>query len=359
MEKLKSVYIVEQYDQGWIIERLMRDIAEQLEKQGVNVAIGKIEGYSGEQVLLNSRYQLPFFDKRSKINSLFLTHIDDSIKELEVKNIAKKFDSILCLSPQDARYLSALIGNDNKTSLIGIELPTRNDKVKPLNIAIFSARYKDGRKNEFWLVEHFKNKSTEYKNGFVIVLMGWGWEDFAKDLNDLDVNYNIIRYSRSMPGEYHAYKELLSAMDVMIYMGFDGGTMSVYDGIAAGVDVVVPNFSFHKELGSCVQTFDTQQEFYTILDSYYKKYSDRLIALQSRSIKVYVEKLMSHYNDLLSGCKQISISDLSVNKNIQIADLDPNVLETFRSHYQRLSYERLRSYFIRKIQKLYFLFRGN
>jgi hypothetical protein len=52
MPAIKSVFIVEPDDQGWIIERLMRDIAADLNARGVVTRIGKGAEYRGEEVVM-------------------------------------------------------------------------------------------------------------------------------------------------------------------------------------------------------------------------------------------------------------------------------------------------------------------
>src|SRR4051812_47915285 len=101
---IESVFIVEEVDNGWIIERLMRDIAAELNARGVTARVGLARDYAGETVLFNSRYLTPFFDKRAAVNALFVTHIDDKIREMELKTRGRAFNSLVCMSPQEADF---------------------------------------------------------------------------------------------------------------------------------------------------------------------------------------------------------------------------------------------------------------
>lgn len=341
---ISSVYIVEAVDQGWIIERLMRDIAVELNARGISTVLGPIEGYGGQDVVFNSRYLVPFHDKRAKVNSLFITHIDDKIKEMQLKFSFNTYNSFVCLSSQDADFVAAL--NGGRKGVVGIDLPTRDLKVRPIRLAMFSAYYEDGRKNESWIIEYFRDKSSDFKQNFIICFMGSDWEKFSSILGELDLNYEIYRYSRILPGEYDFYKEKLALMDVLIYPGFDGGAMSVYDGITAGVDIIASNISYHRGLGDSVKLFDDQEGFFLELDSLHAKNAGRKCILQQRSVDAYTSHLVSHWNSLLLG-------EPTANNGDPQAPLGPTekkTLQMFRSHYKSLSLGRIRSFLIRLIQ---------
>jgi hypothetical protein len=350
MIKIRSVYIIEHADQGWIIEKLMRDIAIQLQERGISVRIGPSDRYIDEEVIFNSRFLVPYFDDKAKINSLFITHIDDKIKENEVKFLFNRFNSFVCLSPQDAEFISALKGC--ASNIVGIELPPRDLKVRPIRIAIFSACYDDGRKNEHWIAEYFAGKSSADMQNFVFCFIGWDWEKFCASLGKLGGNYEIYRYSRLLPGEYELSKEVLATMDVLIYPGFDGGAMSIYDGINAGIQVIASNISYHRNLGESVALFDDKTGFFQVLDGLYVKHQQRKTILQERSISNYVDKLLDHWSALLvenSSYKTPLSESISQTPNNQ--NFDKKVLKLHRNNYKKISLNRIRSAIIRLIQK--------
>lgn len=344
MTKIKSVFIVEPINQGWIIERLMRDIASEMDKLGVVTRIGQRADYNGEDVIFNSRFLTASSDSHAKINSLFITHVDDSVKEMELKSSLKKFNSFVCMSSQDADFIAALKGD--AAGVVGLDLPARNESVRPIRLAYFSARYEDGRKNEDWIVEYFKSKTSISKRAFTLCFMGWGWESFCEKLSSLDLNYEIYRYSRSMPSEYDLYKEMLATMDALIYTGFDGGAMSVYDAIGAGIDVIATNISYHRGLDESVRLFDSREGFFSHLDQLLKQHEARLSVLNRRSLQVYTRKLLNHWDSLI-------LEDLSIEtSSAKSKSFVPNneVLEFYRGHYKRLNFSRLRSAVIRIMQ---------
>lgn len=354
MSTIRSVYIVQPIDQGWIIERLMTNIAGELAARGIDVRVGDSQGYSGQDVLFNSRFLTPTFDQRALVNSLFVTHVDDTIKELQLKSSFGRFNSFICMSPHDAEFAAALKGD--ATGIVGIELPARDAKVRPLRIAMFSARYEDGRKNEDWITDYLRARSSDVKARLVFCFMGWGWEKFGAELGAIDANYELYRYSRFVPSEYEMYKQVLTSMDCLIYAGFDGGAMSVYDALNAGIEVIAPNVSYHRNLGDAVTLFDDKDGFFAQLDRLAAKCAARAEALERRSLSLYVDRLLAHWNSLIG--RPMQPSHAGANAMASPASPAPppatQTLREFRQHYKRMGLSRIRSAAIRLLQSFYF-----
>ena len=260
--RIKSIFMVEPDNQGWIIEKLMRDIKAECELKDINVSIGISNQYDGEDVIWNTRYLTAYYNRQAKINSLFITHVDDASKALQLSADAKNFDSIVCLSPQEARMTCNLLGR--KKGIVGLNLPPRDLTVRPIRLAYMSHYYPDHRKREDWIVEYFTSYNPKAKHSFIFSFLGHSWEGFAKHLDKLDLNYEIVRYAFEMPSEYIQYKERLGLNDYLIYLGNDGGAMSVYDAVCTGIKVICTNGSYHDGLPKSVITFNDKTEFFTI-----------------------------------------------------------------------------------------------
>jgi hypothetical protein len=343
MHSIRSVYIVEPEDQGWIIERLMRDIAGELNARGIATSIGLGGGYNGEQVILNSRYLIALHDSRAAVTSLFITHVDDRVKEFELRSMLDRFDSFVCLSPHDAEFIAALKGD--RCGVVGIELPARDLVVRPIRVAFFSAHYPDGRKNEQWIVDCFRDRPPQQRAAFIFCFMGWGWESFCEQLADLEMNYEIYRYSRFFPGEYQLYKDVLKSADVLIYPGFDGGAMSVYDAISAGIDVLASDISYHRGLGDAVSLFADREQFNAHIDRLLGKYEARVSALRNRSVKAYVDRLLDHWSAVMADRADGDSKDSGTGSMTGQRE----TLESFRQHYKPVSASRIRSFLIRRL----------
>lgn len=345
MPSVRNVFIVEpKKSEGWIIERLMRDIASELTQRGIPTRISDATQYAGEDVVFNSRYLVALSDSRAHVNSLFITHIDDRAKEQELRASFGRFNSFVCLSPHDAEFLAALKGDPG--GVAGIELPAREVTTRPLRVVFFSARYPDGRKNEQWILDYFRDRPAEERAAFIFSFLGWGWESFCEKLAELDMNYEVHRYSRRFPGEYQLYKDALKSADLLIYPGFDGGAMSVYDALNAGVNVLASDISYHRGLGDTVTLFGDRNEFFTRIDDLLERQRERSKALHDRSIHSYVDRLLSHWSSVMVG---------HGNTREPVEVMPPAVrdqtLQSFRAHYKpMLSPTRIRSFLIRWVQ---------
>lgn len=346
---IESVYIVEPENQGWIIERLMREISVELDKRGVPTRFGQAAGYGGEDVIFNSRYLVPFLDSRARVNSLFITHVDDVVKEFELRSRAGKFNSLVCMSGQEADFVAGLIGD--RTGVVGIDLPARDLTVAPIRLALFTASYEDGRKNEKWILDYFETKGREHKDNFIICLMGWGWEKFCATLGEMEMNYQIYRYSRFTPGEYGMYKSTLQGMDCLAYLGFDGGAMCVYDALAAGLDVIATDISYHRGLGPTVSLVSGQGGFFEQMDRLHALNLSRKMALETRSRAAYVNRLLAHWNQVANGSRiDPGATAEAVTVPDATAGAEAAALELFRGHYKPIGFSRARSFAIRMLQ---------
>jgi hypothetical protein len=337
---IRSVFIVEPANQGWIIERLMRDIAAALVEQGIAARIGHASNYAGEDVIFNSRYLEPFRDPRAQVNSLFVTHIDDRLRERELRRTFGSFDSYVCLSPHDAEFVAGLKGDSQ--GVIGLELPPRDLTVRPARLGLFSACYADGRKNQKWITDYFRSPPDARRASFILVFLGDGWEKFSRDMAAQDLNYEIYRYSRNLPGEYQLYKEVLPSLDALIYLGFDGGAMSVYDGVGAGIDLILTNQSFHRGLDDSATLVDNRDDFFAVMDRLHARVANRRAMLDARSVDNYVDHLLVHWEALL---KSNPVEHSRPREPRMVSQV--SVVQEFRSRYKPLGYSRLRSALIR------------
>ena len=342
---IKSVFIVEPDYQGWIIEKLMRDIAEELGLLDIKIAIGKSEDYAGEDVIFNSRWGAGFYYKQAKINSLFVTHIDDKSKALQLKIESSNYNSLVCMSPHSAIKVRNLIGRED--GVIGLNLPPRDLDVRPIKIAYMSRYYPDKRKCEDWIIDYFTSHNPKAKQSFVFSFLGHLWGEFLLKFERLGLNFEFIRYGFEMPGEYTQYKERLIQNDYLIYLGIDGGAMSVYDAIAAGVKVICTDDCYHRDLPSSVVTFKTKADFFAILDRLHEGRLESEQVLQQRSVKNYTQSLLAHWDSLLNP-NALSVGNTILEDQSKKVKADDES-ETF--HYFPMTFTRLRSALIRFIHR--------
>lgn len=327
---IESVFIVEPFNEGWIIEKLVRDIASQMRCMGINVRIGPQESYDNEMVAFHTRgyYFQPLVN--AVLNSVLMTHIDDVFKEQEMLSIAEKADSVICMSEHNAEIMWSMGASHEK--VIGNNLPHRGGTVRRPRVGIFSARYSDGRKNEDWLLNYFKKTPIDHRNKLIICLIGYGWESFGATIAKLGISFEIYRYDRDLPGEYERQKDIVAGLDKLLYMGFDGGSMSVYDGMYANVDMIFSDQCYHRGLDKGLLLFSNQDEFFGLLDDIVFDVVSKELDLKARSIEAYAAKLLSHWSGLAFPEKHKVIIP-----NTQMADLKgySDELKVFRGNYRK------------------------
>lgn len=336
----KSVFILLPIDYNWIVEKLMRDISNELAKRDVIVNVGNLDFYNGEEIVLHARFLETTKIDTAKINTLWVTHFDDYFKRKKIVDLIKIFDSVINMSPDDDNLLRSFC--EDKFYSIGIDLPIRNVSMRLLNFVIFSSSYPDGRKNEQWIVDYVRNLDDEKKKLVRFTFLGWGWSRIAELFEKYSVNYQIISYTRNTQDEYNLYKQDLAHNNVLLYMGFDGGSMSFYDGIAAGLQLVMPKLSYHIGANNFVDYFENKDEFFKILDAKVNLHFDKSLFLDSRSISSYCDKLIIHWNCLMLKRD---------GENLHLVDL-PICRDIYAQTYKPINFARLRSAVIRTIRFL-------
>jgi hypothetical protein len=189
------------------------------------------------------------------------------------------------------------------------------------------------------LLNFFRTRSAAERGQFVLCFLGWGWEAFCAELASLEMSYEIHRFSRYTPGEYEMYKSALAGCDVLVYPGFDGGAMSVYDGINAGLDVIASNISYHRGLGEFAALFDDETGFQRELQRLLDRQLARAELLRSRSVSEYTTRLLAHWNSLAGSAPTTASPVVGMEAG--------KTLQEFRAHYKPMNLSRLRSAMIR------------
>jgi hypothetical protein len=314
----------------WIVGTIAKDIKRVLEQEGVDCDFGAPEKYNGQEICyhLGYAYAKPF--KSARVNSVFITHIDDKIKEMSLARMKDDFDSFICMSVEDESFLIAL-GIPGK-KVFGVALPVRNNYIRPLSLGIFSSYYKDGRKNEEWIVRFCREHQTSQLVNFVFIGPSWG--RFLQKLTKLNCSFEWHNVSRSMPYEYEFQQSKLGSLDYYFYLGMDGGAMGTYDAYAYGVKLMVTDNCYHKELPFIEYSFDSYNKFEKSLSTVINSHEERLAFFRENSVERYSQKLLSIWKGNFS-------SDNTSNDKV--------VLNKRRENYFPLTIRRVLGYFKRKL----------
>lgn len=313
----------------WIMGKIAQDIMTTAIKCGCECKCGNFEEYSGEEICYHLSYHESVPIPHAKHNSVFYTHLNDIFTEDNLIRIKDKFDSFVCMSPEDAQFLIELGFPPSK--VYGKILPVRNTYIKPISIGIFSACYSDGRKNESWLLDYCKkNSDSKYVN---FVFIGRGWGRVCDALEELGCTYEWHNVSRKLPYEYQFQQNKLAFLNYYIYMGMDGGAMGTYDAYAQDVPLCVTFDGYHKAIPALDYSFDDEQTFFEKMDEIISSHKARLDFFNSNTPDNYVKWLI----DVWHG-KGLNV----------IADYDKKcisyntIVDKKRDQYYESSWKRLR-----------------
>ena len=328
---ITSIYLsMSSSTSDWIIGMIAKNIKDELAIIGVSCKIGNHDGYQDQDICFHMSYAYAKPIKSASHNSVFITHIDDRLKEKLIKNTLNEFDSIICMSEDDAKYIISLGFSSEK--VFGLSLPVRSSMIKPLKLGIFSSLYLDGRKNEKWLIDYFNHNS--FIRNIVLVFIGENWGDFSKKLADMNMSFEWHRTSSDMPYEYQFQQNKLDDLDYYFYLGFDGGAMGTYDAYSRGVKLMVSEGSYHDDIPDIDYKISSYQDFEECLDNILNAHRRKIDFFLSNSIKSYVSKLHLVWSN-------------SYKKHLIIEDKDM-ILKERRSNHSPISLRRITS-FIKQI----------
>ena len=81
-------------------------------------------------------------------------------------------------------------------------------------------------------------------------------------------------------------------------MGYDGGSMSIYDALSYNIKIIAPEDSYHVGINS-PYLFQNKSHFFEILDSIVLQQINNCKILEDRSIKNYCENLVNVFQTIL------------------------------------------------------------
>ena len=287
MPKYKSVYVNTTGCNNWILKIIADDIVRELTSMGYVVNKGPFESYKGEDIAYHMWWRVAVPYKEASVNSVFITHTDDSFKEADLHRMKMSFDSFITMSDEDARFLIELGYDEDR--VYGINLPVRNTYIRPVSLGIFSSCYSDNRKNELWLLDYCKSRDVAKLANFVLVGQGWG--DFVGRLSSLGYSFEWHCVSRDLPHEYFFQQLKLSQLDYYMYMGMDGGAMGTYDAYAMGAALCISDDGYHKAIPDIEYKFETKNQFFDALDEILQKQKRKIDFYVANSVSKYVKKI--------------------------------------------------------------------
>ena len=187
-----------------------------------------------------------FADPCGGKTSILITHIDDIYKLHHIKSLQKKNKEIvfICLSMQTAQFL---IEEGINQANVSYALPGIDHYVEPRKIRIGTSGriYKDGRKNEKWLLDACAKIDV---SPFHFNFFGNGWDEIAQKLLKSGAGVTIVSEDSNFEAEHEQIVENMKQMDFWMYLGQDEGSMGCLDAALIGIPLITTPQGFHLEL---------------------------------------------------------------------------------------------------------------
>ena len=222
-------------DSGWILNKFATRMESCLKEANVDVVISD---QSREDVDLNHHIQFASFKAYSN-DTLMISHVDcqrlfDHLnKQLQTARLG------ICMSRDTMEKLVQWGIKRDKLCFIN---PAHDGVIRPRKrvIGITHKTHEfDLRKRISALYEMLDGINPNF---FKFVIMGAGWENVIKKLNDMGFETEYY------PGfDMETYLSIVPAFDYYLFTGFDEGSMGYLDAVAAGVKTIVTPQGFHLD----------------------------------------------------------------------------------------------------------------
>jgi hypothetical protein len=240
---MKIALVLNDENSGWIIEKIAFRLKDELSALGHNVEISnsKLTGFD-----VNHFMSYNFVEPSEGISTAMVTHIDDVLKLKHLKKLISKYEinSLICMSAFTKRLL---ISQGLPEARISYVLPAVDSppKLKKIKIGLSGRIYKDGRKNEQWIISTAQEISFE---NFQFYLFGSGWEKVRNAITSSGCEVFVFQESSDYLADHNLILSKLSELDFWMYLGFDEGSLGTLDAALAGIPLIVTPQGFHLEL---------------------------------------------------------------------------------------------------------------
>jgi hypothetical protein len=240
---MKIALVLNSENSGWIIEKIAFRLRDALSTLGHTVTISKNKC---ADVDVNHFMSYNFVEQSNGISTAMVTHIDDVLKLQHLKNLISKYEinSLICMS---AFTRELLISHGLPADKISYVLPAVDSppKVKKIKIGLSGRIYKDGRKNENWLISAAQKISLE---NFQFHFFGSGWEKVESSIVSSGGEVFVYPEGSDYLEDHKLIVSTLKDLDYWMYLGFDEGSLGTLDAALAAVPLIVTPQGFHLEL---------------------------------------------------------------------------------------------------------------
>lgn len=320
---------------NWILSKFAYKLHENLKQLGIE---SDVAATPSDKADINHHIIYYDFDciKRG-IDTLMITHIDNSEKLVRLTNQMKYAEAGICMSSETVDYLTQMGVNKNGLCFIN---PAHDGviKVKKIVVGIACRAQDDGRKREVFLDRLATVLDPKY---FTFKIMGNFWDSQVATLrkHSFEVDYfdHFI---------YDEYLKFIPSLDYYLYMGMDEGQMGFIDALAAGVKTIVTSQGYHLDaIGGIVHPFKEYEELKEIFLMIQKEKEQLTQSIASWNWLDYTKKHVEIWKYLLDNKNNTSQFDDGLNSllNSRSQDLlvDPDFVARKANELKKNSYSHL------------------
>lgn len=257
-------------DQGWILERLAREIAARV--PGVSV----VTAPTGTARLT---YYMNYSARREPVPGLemaFIAHVEEDVPAAadKARRIAREVRLVVAMAERYAMQLRDAGAGDVRVICPGVDL----DRYRPVvRIGVIGRTYHTGRKGEALVAAVIDEPGIEW------VFTGDGWPRPGTPV---------------APDEMPAFYRGLDY--VLVPARYEGGPMSVLEALACGVEVIAPDIGFVDEYPHLSYRRNDAEDLRRVLRDVVAERQARHDAVASRTWDAWAEAHARVFEDLLA-----------------------------------------------------------
>lgn len=221
---------------GWICGKIAQKLYDWCKLNGLDVVLSN--KFNADCDINHHIIYTGYNNEKNGINTVYITHIDNSKKLEKLHSNIVYADMGICMSAYTRDYLINFGFPKSKLTYINLSHDS-NAIERTFTIGITTRLYPDGRKNEYMiekLIPFISPKDFDFK------IMGFGWQSIVKKLKDKGFK---VEYHQDF--NYEAYLELMSSLDYFLYTGEDEGSVGFIDALASGVKTIVQPQGHHLD----------------------------------------------------------------------------------------------------------------
>lgn len=238
---------------GWILYDYAAKLAEHLKPHVEHVELC-FEQRPGFDMTFHVNYGRFQAVQAAGLHNTMVTHIDTPKKFALVQGQAQAGVWGLCMSEETARRLNQLSGTQQFVSFAPPAMLA--GERKKLSVLVSGRVYPDGRKNEGWAIDFFRQFKP---SDLVIRAMGYGWSELLAPLRSAGFEVHEAEdFDRTL------YIEWLRASDHLLYTGNDEGALSTLDALLYGVVPIVTAQGYHLEQAGEAVLYATHEQLLAI-----------------------------------------------------------------------------------------------